>query len=230
MKFVAAVVLVVAFVSPCAGAVSAVEEHWVPRAELDLDDRSALPAYCGGMYVEREFSQPLGVRSGSFPVRLRGDRVEYTNEGTGELVGRVSFEQGNRMLTGERAVVREVGATREVSFPDGLLFTEPGVALTGTSASFDLAGERGRVEDVDFVLFAPEFRGTAALVERRDDALTVESTRLTRCAPGNETWRVEAGRIDIAKGDAFARAPQRGGETQGRADLLFAVAARSRFG
>lgn len=178
----------------------------MPRAELDPDDRSALPAYCGGMYVEREFPEPLGVRSGSFPARLRGDRVEYTNEGRGEFVGRVSFEQGNRMLTGERAEVREVGATREVSFPDGLLFTEPGVALTGTSASFDLAGERGRVEDVDFVLFAPEFRGTAALVERRDDVLTVESTRLTRCAPGNETWRVEAGRIDIAKGDAFARA------------------------
>ncbi len=178
----------------------------MPRAELDSSDRAALPLYCRGMYVEREFPEPLGVPSGSFPARLRGDRVEYTNDGSGEIVGRVTFEQGNRRLAGERAVVREVGGTREVSFPDGLLFTEPGLALTGTSALFEMAGERGRVEDVDFVLFAPEFRGAATLVERRNDVLTVESTRLTRCAPGIETWRIEAGRIDIAKGDAFARA------------------------
>ena len=158
------------------------------------------------MYVQREFSAPLGEPSASFPARLRGDRLAHTPDGNTEFFGVVSFEQGNRRIVGERALVREVDGAREISFPDGLLFTEPGVALAGTSAMFDVAGDRVRLEDVDFVLFAPEFRGAATLLERSDDALTVESTHLTRCAPGTETWRVEAGRIAIAKGDAFARA------------------------
>ena len=103
-------------------------------------------------------------------------------------------------------MVRYVGGTREVSFPDGLRFSEPGLALAGASATFDRAGDRVRVESVDFVLFAPEFRGTAAVVERTDAALNVASTRLTRCEPGVDTWRVETSRIAIEKGDAFARA------------------------
>lgn len=178
----------------------------MPRAELDSGRRSTIPANCGGMYVERNYPEPLGALSGSFPARLRGDRVVYTRDGSTEFTGAVSFEQGNRRLEGERAVVRDVGETREVSFPDGLSFSEPGLALAGASATFDTAGERARVEDVDFVLFAPEFRGTAAAVERTDEALNVASTRLTRCAPGIDTWRVEAGRIAMEEDDAFARA------------------------
>ena len=113
------------------------------------------------MYVERDYPEPPGALSGSFPARLRGDRLVYTRDGRTEFSGAVSFEQGNRRLTGERALVREVGGTREISFPDGLLFTEPGVALAGSSAMLDVAGDRVRVENVDFVLFAPEFRGAA---------------------------------------------------------------------
>lgn len=178
----------------------------MPRAELDSGDKSSVPANCGGMYVERDYPEPLGALSGSFPARLRGDRLVYTRDGSTEFTGAVSFEQGNRRLEGARAVVRDVGETREVSFPDGLRFSEPGLALAGASATFDTAGGRARVEDVDFVLFAPEFRGTAAVVERTGEALNVASTRLTRCAPGIDTWRVEAGRISIEEDDAFARA------------------------
>ena len=158
------------------------------------------------MYMERDFPEPLGARSGSFPVRLRGDHLVYTRDGSTEFAGGVSFEQGNRRLVGERAVVREVDGTREVSFTNGFQLSEPGLALAGASATFDTAAEGMRVEDVDFVLFAPAFRGTADAIDRRDDALTVEGTRLTRCAPGVETWRVETGRIDMRRGDAFARA------------------------
>ncbi len=178
----------------------------MPRAELDVGRRSKVPAHCGGMYVEREFPEPLGARSGLFPVRLRGDRLVYTRDGSTEFSGGVSFEQGNRRLVGERAVVREVDGTREVSFTDGFHLSEPGLALAGASATFDTAAEGVRVEDVDFVLFAPAFRGAAAAIERWDDALTVEATRLTRCAPEVDTWRVETGRIDMRRGDAFARA------------------------
>ena len=178
----------------------------MPRAELDSGRRASVPANCGGMYVERDYPEPLGALSGSFPARLRGDRLVYTRDGSAEFTGAVSFEQGNRRLEGARAVVRDVGEAREVSFPDGLRFSEPGLALAGASATFDMAGERVRVENVGFVLFAPEFRGTAAVVERTDAALSVASTRLTRCEPGIDTWRVETGRIAIEKGDAFARA------------------------
>ena len=165
-----------------------------------------MPAYCGGMYLERNFPEPTDSRPQAFPARLRGQRLLSTRDGSSEFTGEVSFEQGNRRLEGERAVVRDAGGKREVSFTDGLLFTEPGLALAGASATFDMVARRGRVEDVDLVLFAPEFRGTAAVVERRDEALTVASARLTRCAPGVETWRVEAGRIDIREDAAFARA------------------------
>ncbi len=178
----------------------------MPRAELDPDRRSRVPASCGGMYVERDFPEPLGARSGSFPVRLHGDRLVYTRDGSAEFAGGVSFEQGNRRLVGERASVREVGGTREVSFTDGFHLSEPGLALAGDSATFDVAAERVRVEDVDFVLFAPAFRGAAAAIERRDDLLTVEAATLTRCAPGVDTWRVETQSIAVRPGDAFARA------------------------
>ena len=178
----------------------------MPRAELDPGRGSSIPANCGGMYVERDYPEPLGAVSASFPARLRGDGLVYTRDGGTEFTGAVSFEQGNRRIEGARAVVRDVGETREVSFPDGLRFSEPGLALAGASATFDTAGERVRVEDVDFVLFAPEFRGTAAVVERTDAALRVASTRLTRCEPGIDAWRVETGRIAIEQGGAFARA------------------------
>ena len=204
MKCFAAFVLVVA--SQWAGAVSAVEAHWVPRAELDPVRRSGIPAYCQGMYVERVFPEPIDARARSFPARLRGDRLDYARDGSAEFLGEVSFEQGNRRLQGGRAVVRELEGSREISFPDGLTFSEPGVALSGASASFGMAGERGRVEDVEFVLFGPEFRGSATLVERREDALTVEGTSLTRCAPGVDTWRIETARIAMDRGEAFAHA------------------------
>ncbi len=206
MKWSAALVLAVAFAWPCAGAVSAVDAHWVPRGELDAARQSSVPAYCGGMYLQRDFPLPLDARADSHPARLRGDRLEYTRDGSVEFTGAVSFEQGNRRIAGERALVREAGGAREISFPQGLLFTEPGVALAGSSATFGMSGERVRVEDVDFVLFEPEFRGVAAAVERRDDALTVEGARLTRCEPGTDTWRVETQRIEVRRDTAFARA------------------------
>ena len=206
VKYFTAVVLVVACASPCAGAASAVETHWVPRAELDPGSSSGVPVYCDGMYLERSYPEPLGAATESFPVRLRGDRMEYAEDGNGELTGRVSFEQGNRRLEGPRAVVRYVGGSREVSFTDGVDFSEPGLALSGTAATFDMAGGRARVEDVEFVLFAPEFRGEAAVIQRREGLLTVESTRLTRCAPGVDTWRVEAGHISMREEDRSARA------------------------
>ncbi|MDE0453010.1 MAG: LPS assembly protein LptD [Gammaproteobacteria bacterium] len=206
MKCLAVPVLAVALASPCAGAVSAVDAHWVPRGELDSAHLSVMPAHCSGMYLERDFPLPLDARADSYPARLRGDRLEYTRDGSVAFTGAVSFEQGNRRIAGERALVREVGATREVSFPKGLLFTEPGLALAGSSATFGMSGERVRVEDVDFVLFGPEFRGVAAAVDRRDDRLTVEGTRLTRCEPGDDAWRVESARIEVRKDAAFARA------------------------
>ena len=178
----------------------------MPRAELDSGSGSSVPAYCDGMYVERHYPETLGAAAESFPARLRGDRMEYTQDGHGELTGSVSFEQGNRSLEGPRAVVRTVGGSREVAFTDGVRFSEPGLALSGTSATFEMAGGRGRVEDVEYVLFAPEFRGEAAVIERREGLLTVESTRLTRCAPGVDTWRVEMGQISMREGDRSARA------------------------
>ena len=121
------------------------------------------------------------------------------------LRGDVQIQQGNRSL---RAPIAHLNhQTREGSADGGVLVEQTDVLLAGERAQLNLDSKAVTLQDVNFLLIGPEFRGNATEV-RRDEtgALTVAHGTFTRCDPGNSNWRVQSKSLVIKQDSIFGTA------------------------
>ena len=178
--------------------------YWKPRSELPARRAAALPSWCRGAYVERAYPEPRASDPSRFPVRAAADRARYLAGESADLVGGVIITQGNRLIRGPRATLRQDAG--RIELPAGGSLSEPGIALTGAQTQVWTDTPRASMTDVEFLLFGTEFRGSARTVERQGETWSLSGARLTRCGPDSDAWEVAAGYLAIERDAGFARA------------------------
>jgi LPS-assembly protein len=176
---------------------------WVPRQALPSAERDQVPEWCGGAYQEREWTdEELASDPVSTLLGLSADRAEYLVDREAALEGGVKVEQGARRLSADSARYDE--ATRQLMLEGDILLQEPGLLMRGESATVDLLTGDAEIDAARFVLYEGGYRGSAAQLSRVDEVLRVEDAEFTHCPPGNESWKVAAGRIEFPEGGAYA--------------------------
>ena len=176
---------------------------WVPRQALPAATQAGIPGFCAGAYQEYAWTdEELAADPRTARVDLAALRGEYQVEVGATLEGDVLITQGPRRLEAELA---SYDAIEEALALEGdVALREPGVLVRGEAARVDLASGEAELEDARFVLYDGSYRGEAVSIRQAEDTLVVEEGAFTRCEPGNESWKVAAGRIEIPEGETFA--------------------------
>ena len=126
---------------------------WVPKSELSVEQRSALPVNCCGTYVD-----PLVHLS---PIEKETDALETTfvsDSGLSQLTqslisieGNVRVKQGNRYIFNDTNT--SIDQESDVVLMDGnIIFREPGILMLGSSAYIDSEISINRIEDAQYAL------------------------------------------------------------------------------
>ena len=178
---------------------------WVDRNGLTEAQQLGLPAHCRGRYLLPPLPHPDGVDDDAMPIEGEADVVEYEAQGDITLEGDVILTQGNRTIRAGRAVLDQ--DSREGVLEGGVAIREPDLLMRGARAEVNLDRKTAVVHDAQFLLPAPELRGTAESVTR-DQAGNVLLKRqaFTRCEPGNDSWRITARHVNLPGKAVFGTA------------------------
>ena len=181
------------------------DRFWKLRSDLSPSEAAELPEYCEGVYRLPVARYSGSIRDADYPIEAEARTVEYWDSGEVTLRGDVQIQQGNRRL---RAPIAHLNhATREGSADGGVLVEQTDILFAGERAQLNMDSQKLDLQEVDFLLVGPEFRGSAAEVRRGEDgALTITQGTFTRCEPGNRNWRVHATSLVIEEGDIFGTA------------------------
>jgi len=188
------------------------EEIVVPGADLDWVPIQGVPEgrrnlrcrLCGGAYLDPLDGQgrpdPLNA-----PIEARARRTELEGE-TVRLSGGVQVTQGSREFSSDEARLNRRANTG--SLEGNIELREPGVLLRGERAEFFSGRGEARLSNSRFVLHEQHLRGSADLLARdADEMIRIERGEITFCAPGQDHWLLQTGKleIDVDRGVATAR-------------------------
>lgn len=155
-------------------------------------------AQCGGPLALPEAPAPLRDAQAGDPesVHIEADEADLSREGTSSLSGNVHLQRGSRHLRAQRLVYEH--ATEEASAEGGVELWDEGLYVSADRAEAGLADERALAEHARFMLRDAHARGDARRVALEDgELIRVEDGHYTTCNPGQETWVLEAGEIEI---------------------------------
>ena len=171
---------------------------WVPKSELSVEQRSALPGNCCGTYVD-----PLVHLS---PIENEPDTLETTfvsDSGLSQLTqslisieGNVRVKQGNRYIFNDTNT--SIDQESDVVLMDGnIIFREPGILMLGSSAYIDSENSVNRIEDAQYALHNYGAHGNAnSIVYTADSGLvSIDNGEFSRCEPGDTFWKLRADNI-----------------------------------
>ena len=181
------------------------ELNWVPRQALPAATRENMPEWCAGAYQEPLLAAAeLDADLDPSRVDIRAQRIDYLLGREGELDGRVDARQGQRRATARSARFDEASETFVL---DGdVRMQERGALLLGKRASVNLQDGDAEIEGARFVFYEGSYRGAADHLERKDGVIRVRNARFTRCGPGDDSWQVVAGRVEIPEDGKVAKA------------------------
>ena len=208
-----------------AGAVQAVEASGEPSlaerfwqvAEVAPEDRRGFwgslfnpgttASYCSGSYDFPPLTLAPTTDPATLPVEAEADEGSYQIGVGASLRGDVRLKQGDRTL---RSPTAEIDLrSGQAAFSDTLLVSEPGFILEGQSAKTNINTRETVLQGVELLLNPAQFRGVAGDVALdTQQNLEVSSAVLTRCPPGNESWRISAGHLRIDQGAKSAAVRQ----------------------
>jgi LPS-assembly protein len=178
---------------------------WKPRAELSVGVASGLASYCEGAYQLPVMRYPLSINSADYPIEAQATSAEYLQAGDVTMRGDVRIQQGNRHL--RAPIVRLNHKTREAAAEGGVVLEQPDILLAGERARINLDSKELVLQEVEFLLIEPEFRGEAAEVERDGDGtLTIRRGSFTRCEPGSSNWWIQSKSFVIEENAVFGTA------------------------
>ena len=112
------------------------------------------------------------------------------------LDGRGEINKGHLQLTaGHAEFDRDSGV---VVLDKGMQLRQPGILMSGSRARLDVDRALGRIEQANFISFEHGARASAALIEREAlNRLRLEKAEYTQCPPDEESWKLQAGKIEL---------------------------------
>lgn len=171
---------------------------WVPRADLTPAQLATVPDNCCGVYINPAAQQ---ADSGDAPADAATvfntvGRISQVAPDLLTVDGEILLQQGYRTIqnNGSTSIDR---AADSVLLDGAVVFREPGILLTGSSAFIDNANGINRVESAQYVLHNYGAHGTADSIVYTSDAglVTIENGEFSRCEPDSNFWYLDADQI-----------------------------------
>lgn len=185
----------------------AAELEWVLRQDLPAELLPDCPRSCSGMYVEQPRSYPAVDTA---PSQANLEIISDLSEVDGEqnivtMQGNVEFIQGWRSV--EANTVRILQDENRIEMSGDIRMREPGMLITGKSASIENGSQAMAFRDAEFLLHELGVRGTAAEVGRdQEGKFYVLNATYSTCEPGEDNWSLSASEIAIDQDQLFATA------------------------
>lgn len=139
------------------------------------------------------------------PIYISADQSELVESGESLLAGHVEVEQDARKL--ESNLTYYNADTQQVRAERGFRYREPGLAVIGENAAFQLDSHVFDADDIRYRIQPIHGRGEAKTVSRPEEALLrLEDATFTTCAPGSNTWLLSSDEILLNQEEGWGKA------------------------
>ena len=176
-------------------ALDAAGTDWVSFEELTPEQRATLQDNCCGRYIEPPFPTVPGVPG---TILFEYDHVgAQTDSGIVTFDGNVQVMQEDATINADHVVYDGNKATIELQ--DNIRIRQPGLLLTGTTATVDQNAGVSELSDASYVLHETAARGSADVIVYTDanGIITIDNGIFTRCEPGDNAWQIEGATINL---------------------------------
>lgn len=129
-------------------------------------------------------------------IRMTADQVDLQQEGLSKLLGSVKLRQGDKEISADQ--LDYDAAQKRVIINNESLFRSQDVVVDSQRAQFDLDDQTGIFSDNAFTLTARVARGNARELQvNADKTASMQEATYTSCAPGDDSWYLEASKIKL---------------------------------
>ena len=167
---------------------------WVPWEQLTAEQRAAASDNCCGLYVEPEL---LGSASSLNDTIIDASSIEGEVNGVFRITdGLEVTQQDAHISAGEGSFDYQ---QQRLVLQDDIRIRQPGVLLTGSSATLDQVAGTSTLQDASYLLHQSGVRGSASVIiyTDADGIITIDNGVFTRCEPGDTSWYIQGREIEL---------------------------------
>lgn len=158
-----------------------------------------------GMCTQPDVAGAASALDFSEQLVIEADQAQLEQSGLSNLVGGVRLTQGGNELTAE--AVEFDREQREFSVDADSVFRNPQLVIRSQRARFNLNSRTGVFSGTDFTLPGRSARGRSEeIVINAAGTADLKETSYTSCAPGDDSWYIEAAEIHLDHDEGLGRA------------------------
>ncbi len=129
-------------------------------------------------------------------IKIISDRSSAKIGDSANFNGNVSFSQGSRRVYADNAIFDQ--ANQRLDAKGNLVFQHELFTVTADSLSAEMKNNRAELNEAEYWLHGQQIHGAAKKLEiTQDNNLHLSKTNFTTCPPGDNSWILEAGKIEI---------------------------------
>jgi LPS-assembly protein len=163
--------------------------------------------FCNGCYVEPpNLSEEANLDPDHAPMRISAEDMDTIDDNTILLQDEVEVYQGWRRMRADR--LRWFEAQERVELEGDVQFREPGLLLMSDSAWVDNINGTSEFENPRYLMHERGLRGGAAKMrgQQAHSQILLDDASYTSCPPGDTTWQLQAGHIELDRESGFGKA------------------------
>lgn len=189
----------------------AYELDWIPREQLSESQLQAAGANCCGAFVDPtgRDKDPANQPSAARTTFIADQGFSQPTPNLISIDGDVVVEQGYRTIRNNASTSID-GDQNTVLMQGDVVFREPGVLLTGSSAYIASNDGLNRVEAAQYVLhdYGAHGRADSIVYNSESGLVSIENGEFSRCEPDSNFWHFRAANIvlDQEQGRGYASA------------------------
>lgn len=146
------------------------------------------------------------ARDPNAPIHVQADRAELQGEALVIFTGNVELRRGALTIDADEVRYDKTQNTLDAS-GNARLRNDAGDLFLAPRLDYRLDTDSGAASTAGFHLGGNQARGQAAQVDFRGGrTLEMQDTSYTTCPPGQDDWRLQAGRLELDKETATGRA------------------------
>ena len=180
----------------------------LPAAMLDWQVYEQRPAgqVCQGFYQPPMLDLPeqhIPLEDAS--LFAEASQLSYSPDGGLLLEDAVQLRKGGLFVTADQA---RVNADRtQASLTGHLAVRQENLLLRGAAGEYQLETSQLQLSEAHYVIHQQQLRGSAWQLEQLEDGRVIlRDASLTSCAPGDQAWRLVAGRLNLNRDSGFGDA------------------------
>lgn len=169
--------------------------------------RTIQSPFCNGCYIEPPNpSDEATLDPDNAPMRIGAEDMDTLNDNTILLQGEVEVYQGWRRMRADR--LRWFQEQERIELEGDVQFREPGLLLTSDSAWVDNRNGVSEFHNPQYLLHERGLRGGAESMRGRNNhaEILLDDASYTSCPPDDQTWKLQAQRIELDRESGFGKA------------------------